>query len=219
MPWICFGYLFSMTFHGHHMQGMGFYPPCFSSASRASVTTDTNLPSDAQRVVECSKLASPFEEKPEFLTNKKTDNMKAKKKKQPMPIRTCRVTIRLTEADRTMFKDKANASFNGNISKLIFTAVSLYKNDRMKSKYATAQRFADLYDQLLPELKKGGTNLNQVAHQLNAAMLQYMGEPPADWIRQYLDKRLNTVLTYYAGLLWRLGKAHDKIVNDLVKAK
>jgi len=29
------------------------------------------LPSDAQRVVECSKLASPFEEKPEFLTNKK----------------------------------------------------------------------------------------------------------------------------------------------------
>ena len=145
--------------------------------------------------------------------------MKAKKKKQPMPIRTCRVTIRLTEADRTMFKEKANASFNGNISKLIFTAVSLYKNDRMKSKYATAQRFADLYDQLLPELKKGGTNLNQVAHQLNAAMLQYMGEPPADWIRQYLDKRLNTVLTYYAGLLWRLGKAHDKIVNDLVKAK
>ena len=71
MPWICFGYLFSMTFPGHHMQGMGFYPPCFSSASRASVTTDTNLPSDAQRVVECSKLASPFEEKPEFLTNKK----------------------------------------------------------------------------------------------------------------------------------------------------
>lgn len=145
--------------------------------------------------------------------------MKAKKTKQPMPIRTCRVTIRLTETDRAMFKEKANASFNGNISKLIFTSVSLYKNDRMKSKYATAQRFADLYDQLLPELKKGGTNLNQVAHQLNAAMLQYMGEPPADWIRQYLDKRLNTVLTYYAGLLWRLGKAHDKIVNDLVKAK
>ena len=102
--------------------------------------------------------------------------MKAKKTKQPMPIRTCRVTIRLTETDRAMFKEKANASFNGNISKLIFTSVSLYKNDRMKSKYATAQRFADLYDQLLPELKKGGTNLNQVAHQLNAAMLQYMGE-------------------------------------------
>ena len=77
--------------------------------------------------------------------------MKAKKAKQPMPIRTCRVTIRLTEADRTMFKEKANASFNGNISKLIFTAVSLYKNDRMKSKYATAQRFADLYDQLEPQ--------------------------------------------------------------------
>ena len=49
--------------------------------------------------------------------------------------------------------------------------------------------------------------------------LDSRAEPPADWIRQYLDKRLNTVLTYYAGLLWRLGKAHDKIVNDLVKAK
>ena len=60
MPWICFGYLFSMTFPGHHMQGMAFYPPCFNSASRAFVTTNTYLPSDAQRVVECSKLASPF---------------------------------------------------------------------------------------------------------------------------------------------------------------
>ena len=145
--------------------------------------------------------------------------MKAKKKKQPMPKRSCRVTLRLTETDRAMFKEKADDSFNGNISKMIFNAVSIFKNDRLKSKYAMARRFADLYDQLIPELKKGGTHINQVAHQLNAAMLQYMGEPPADWIKQYLDKRLNPVLTFYANLLLKLAKAHDKVLNDLVKAK
>jgi len=143
--------------------------------------------------------------------------MRARKTKQPN--RSCRVTLRLTEADRVMFKEKANASFNGNISKMIFSAVSLYKDDRMQSKYAMAQKYSDLYEQLIPELKKGGTNLNQVAHQLNAAMLQYKGEPPANYLKSYLDKRLNPVLILYARLLLTLERAHGKIVNNLVKAK
>ena len=131
----------------------------------------------------------------------------------------CRVTLRLTEADRAMFKEKADESFNGNISKMIFSAVSLYKNDRLQSKYAMAQKYADLYNELLPELKKSGTNLNQVAHQLNAAMLQYMGQPPTDKIRVYLDKRLDPVLLAHAKLLVMLKTAHDKVLNDVVKGK
>ncbi len=145
--------------------------------------------------------------------------MKAKKTKQPKTNRSCRVTLRLTETDRTMFKKKADDSFNGNISKLIFSAVSLYKNDRLKSKFAMANRFSNLYDQLVPELKKSGTNLNQVAHQLNAAMQQYMGRPPADQIKVYLDKKLTPVLIMHGNLILKLSTAHEKILNDLIKAK
>ena len=145
--------------------------------------------------------------------------MNAKKTKQPGPRRVCRVTLRLTENEHSMFKKKAGESFNGNVSRMIVNAVVLFKNDRLASKYSMAKRFSDLYNELLPELKKSGTNLNQVAHQLNAAMLQYMGQPPTDKIRVYLDKRLDPVLLAHAKLLVMLKTAHDKVLNDVVKEK
>lgn len=145
--------------------------------------------------------------------------MVRKKDKTPKPKRDCSITFRLTNDEFKLFKMKANAMFNSNVSKMIIYSVGLLNQDRLETKYNIIKHYSDSYQQLMTELKRHGTNINQVAHQLNAAMIQYNDSPPAGYVKNFINQTLHPILVIHLRFLDFICRVHDKKLVDVMKTK
>lgn len=109
--------------------------------------------------------------------------------------------------------------FNSNVSKMIIYSVGLLNQDRLETKYNIIKHYSDSYQQLMTELKRHGANINQVAHQLNAAMIQYNDSPPAGYVKNFIDQTLHPILVIHLRFLDFISRVHDKKLVDVMKTK
>lgn len=143
----------------------------------------------------------------------------SKKPKAKRILRDCRHTFRATAEDAAMIKSKANKMFGGNQSRLIIYAVSLLDEDRLVKKYDEIHKFADSYNHCAQELKKSGININQVAKQLNIAMLEFQNKPTSNFIKNYVSQTLQPIMDTHENLLETITLFFQKMMTKMMRTK
>ena len=143
----------------------------------------------------------------------------SKKPKAKRILRDCRRTFRATAEDAAMIKSKANKMFGGNQSRLIIYAVSLLDEDRLVKKYDMIQKLTDSYNHCAQELKKSGTNINQVTKQLNMVMLQFQNKPTANFVKNYVSQSLQPIMDTHENLLEMITLFFQKMMTKVMKTK
>jgi hypothetical protein len=142
--------------------------------------------------------------------------MKTTKPTKKTRNRTMRVDLRLTKSEKTMFLKKANNAFDGNVTQMVVYAVSMLNENRLGQKLKLIGKFSESCNSILVEFKKSGTNLNQVAHQVNALMGNYEGKPQYAVVKNCLDNHLLPCIKLHNDAVLQVGRDFASALNELM---
>ena len=143
---------------------------------------------------------------------------KQEKRTKRTEIRTERMNLRLSRTEKEMFQNKASRAFHGNMTQMVAYAVKMLNENRLDQKFKLISLFSESCNKILFELKKSGTNINQIAHQLNALMKEYDGRPECAMVKRCLDSLVSPGIKRHNETLLHVENAFTAALNELMCA-